>query len=130
MVEHTAAHPSNTGPLPLKHTPTNDEAPQSPPAPRTLHARPGEGVDSEPVLRRSSRVTKGLTTKYEDYATGSQFDRVTNDDSVCSVSSIPWVSGPMFAPALQALPLPPGYENVSYFWNLNNSWFSYPLHFW
>ena len=71
-------------------------------------------MGSTPILRRSSRTTKNQTSRYQDYVTGSQYDQETNADGICSVSS---TIGASCLTPLFAIPLPPGQENVSYFWN-------------
>ena len=73
-------------------TPAGDVAPQSPSTPVAV---------SEPtVIRRSSRVSKGQTSRFNDYATGGDFDKATEVGQV-----------------LYAVPLPQGFEQVSAIWN-------------
>ena len=107
-------HPLNIEP----RVPTDISAPevisQPSPVPGSTPGRLGGGVETTPVLRRSTRTTKNQTSKYQDYVTGSQYDREDNADSICSVSS---TLGAFCSTSLFAIPLPPGQENVSYFWN-------------
>ena len=88
----------------------------------------GGGMGATPVLRRSTRSTRGQTTRFEDFVTGSQFDNATN--GLAFLSYTPTDYSPITAslecePVLYAYKLPVGYERVSYMWNGSN-WEMWP----
>ena len=68
-------------------------------SPATVTEPVGDRVEMTPTVRRSTRLTKGQTTRLQDFVTGSQFDNATN------------------GLALLAYKLPAGYEQVSFMWN-------------
>ena len=68
-------------------------------SPATVTEPVGDRVEMTPTVRRSTRSTKGQTTRLQDFVTGSQFDNATN------------------GLALLAYKLPAGYEQVSFMWN-------------
>ena len=83
----------------------------------------GGGMGATPVLRRSSRSTRGQTTRFEDFVTGSQFDNATNGLAFLSYTPTgysPIAASLEYEPVLYAYKLPVGYERVSYMWNGSN----------
>ena len=76
----------------VQSTPTILVAPQLPTTPVT--------VNNPALPRRSSRMNKGQTSRFQDYATGGEYDTATESSQI-----------------LYAMQLPPGFEQVSALWN-------------
>ena len=80
----------------------------------------GGGEGNTPSVRRSSRTTRGQSTRFEDFVTGDQFDNATN--GIDCLACNPRCYGPTTMSSgggqvLYAYKLPAGYEQVSYMWD-------------
>ena len=72
----------------------------APPLPTTPVSTVPVSADTPSLPRRSSRINRGQTSRFQEFATGGEYDAVTESGQV-----------------LYAVQLPPGFERVSALWN-------------
>ena len=120
----TPATPRNIAP---RHHSTQAQTspPHPPPVPTQVippvgGGRVGGGEGSTSPVRRSSRTTRGQSTRFEDFVTGDQFDNATTGIG-CIACSPHWYGSTTMSSeggqVLYAYKLPAGYEEVSYMWD-------------
>ena len=99
---------------PLRTQPTEVTVPFTPSQLESHNPMPTD--NQSPQLRRSSRPTRGITSKYEDHYTGADYEGHMNSSIV--ECGMPMIVGEIVGTGygLMAMQLPAGFEDKSAFW--------------